>query len=96
MENKIYFAGLMVNHANGAAPTFEFVSASGSKLPYLTRNKDGLKHTSHHASLYKLSDDFKTATLVDRREGNGPIITKLTVEQQVCFGIAVKNNYFFD
>ena len=96
MENKIYFAGLEICHANGTAPTFEFVSASGSKLPYLTHNKNGLKNTSHHASLYELADDYKTAILADRREGHGPTKAKLTMSQQAAFEDAVKRNCFFD
>ena len=100
MEKKIYFAGLMLWSETGAPKRFELVHASENTLPYLTKNKNGLRSTSHHACLYELSRDLKTAILVDRRgtEGFGPapIEVKLTEKQQENIREAIKSNYFFE
>lgn len=100
MEKKIYFAGLLIWTENGLPKKFEMVHSSESPLPYLTRNKNGLKNTAHHACIYELSHDLKTAMLVDRREteqfGPAPMEVKLTEKQQENVREAIKNNYFFD
>lgn len=44
--------------------SFEAVRPTVSYLPYITRSPSGLKLTRHHANLYKLSDDGKTAHMV--------------------------------
>lgn len=100
MEKKIYFAGLMIWTETGTPKRFELVHASENPLPYLTKNKNGLKNTSHHACLYELSRDLKTATLIDKREteefGPAPMEVKLTEKQQENIREAIRNNYFFD
>ena len=100
IEKKVYFAGLMIWTETGTPKGFELVRPSESPFPYLTHNKNGLKHTSHHACLYELSRDLKTATLIDRREteefGPAPSEIKLTEKQQENIREAIKNGKFYE
>lgn len=67
---KYYFAGGMYYENNNRSNdlVFEAVRPTGG-LPYITNNPNGLSLTSHHSSLYVLSDDLSTATLVYNRSG---------------------------
>lgn len=67
---KYYFAGGMYYDDNNPRKglIFEAVRPTGG-LPYVTNNPNGLSLTSHHSSLYVLSNDLSTATLVSNRSG---------------------------
>lgn len=66
--NKYYFAGGMYWEEDNKKMSFDAVSPSNG-LPYITTDKNGLVLTSHHSSLYQLSDDLSEAFLVDYRQG---------------------------
>lgn len=70
MSDTYFFAGGMY-YKKGSYKDVEFaaVRPSGNGLPYVTTNPRGLWILSSHSSLYKLSDDFKTAFLYDHRYG---------------------------
>jgi hypothetical protein len=68
-------------------------------LPYITKNKNGLSLTSHHSSLYLLSDDFTEAILVDYRNGGvrkSPYNVKLPQKlvEKIKQSVANKNFYY--
>jgi hypothetical protein len=97
-----YFAGgLYYNNYNRTSEGthFDAVSAGSGHLPYVTLNERGLRLTSHHSSLYRLSNDFTEAFLVDRRNGgNEPSPRKiaLPVELQEKIKKAIESEDFYD
>lgn len=79
--------------------SFGMVHAGDKHKPYLTHCADGLRLTSHHSSLYKVSDDMEYASLIKPRNGgNGasPNNIKLTVGQKQSIQNSIDNNYWFD
>lgn len=80
-ENKIYFAGGIFGD-KPETQEFKLVHPTGiPEVAYVTKNPDGLKTTSHHASLYTLDDDNQTAIRVALRSDNAPERIKLTDKQ---------------
>ena len=77
-------------------------------MPYLTHNPNGLKLTTHHANLYRLSDDMKTAKMVRYtcatvaafvNGETGPFPESevhLTADHIEKIKKAVEANYFYD
>lgn len=107
MADAIYFAGGFYHSHYEWGPLgkrvdireFGMVSPSGKGKPYLTKNPKGLRLTSHHANLYRLSEDGKRATMVDNRCGGvglGRHTVALTEEQQRLIQESIRTNYFFD
>ena len=96
----VYFAGGMYGCESADGMAFDLVHPSpGNELPYLTHDPDGLKSTSHHASLYKFNPSDGSADLVQARmqgEGDSPKHVKLTDEQTRRIQESIKNNYFYD
>lgn len=96
----VYFAGGMYGPEDDKK--FDFVRAGSSGpdvLPYVTLEPDGLRTTSHHASLYRLSPDMCSAVLVDRRCDQGlenPEHVNLAPAQTALFRRAVAGNRFYD
>lgn len=94
----VYFAGGMYGPEDNR--TFDFARpGSGGALPYVTLRPDGLRTTSHHASLYRLSPDMGSAVLVDRRYDQGhenPERVGLTPAQTALFRRAVDGGRFYD
>lgn len=86
--------------------TFALVRPSDSRLPYVTHDSDGLRLTSHHANLYQLNSDGKTARLVRYRyrgaamfeNGTESLVANvsLTDEQAADLKAAIERNVFYD
>lgn len=97
----IYFAaGMYCNqHQQSDNLTFKLVHAgSADPRPYLTKSPNGLQLTSHHASLYALSEDRSEAVLVDPRHGGvapSPKRVKLSQEHRDLIEQAIRDDYFF-
>lgn len=80
--------------------------ANEGGVPYITKNVNGLRLTSHHANLYVLQDDGKTAELVNYRcpqvarfeKGSmTPICHEvLTDKQAAALKMAIEAGHFFD
>lgn len=124
MDNPVYFAGGYyypekkmydkrgrVYHISDfdKPRQFDLVSSTGGKdLPFLTHNSNGLKLTSHHANLYRLNDDMKTAKMVQHRcmavsdikshEGvtYAELDVSLSEEQIERIKNAIEADYFYD
>lgn len=94
----VYFAGGMYGPEDDK--TFDIARpGSDGALPYVTLRPDGLRTTSHHASLYRLSPDMCSAVLVDRRcdqSLENPEHIGLTPAQTALFRRAVTGNRFYD
>lgn len=85
--------------------TFGIVHPGGG-LPYVCRTEKGLAGTSHHANIYRLGDDGKTAYLVRcacveaaRFEDNSekPVsVETLTDDQAAALKAAVERGVFYD
>lgn len=92
MSEPIYFAGALY----GDKPekmTFGIVHPSKHpETPYITHDKNGLKTTSAHASIYGLCPDGKTAVCVNYRTGKCPA-TVLLSDNQIA---ALKNGILVD
>ena len=99
----IYVAGGYYETCPGKPREFGLVSSSGHDKPYLTKNANGLKLTSHHANLYCLSKDLKFAMLVELRCPGvsnfhpcyGDIVA-LTTKQISDVQRSIDTGYFFD
>lgn len=103
MEETYYFAGgLYYNNYNRPqdGTNFDIVSAGyEGALPYITKNARGLSLTSHHSSLYRLSEDFTEAFLVDHRNGgviSSPSHVKLSLELQAKVKQSIAKGEFYD
>lgn len=95
MKNKIYFAGFMYWDKDGAPKSFEIVKDKESGNPCLSNDPNGLKETESFASLYEISDDCKSAHLVDARDlCMSPIEVKFSIEQIKMFKEAIANSNF--
>lgn len=97
---KYYFAGGMYHENNNPRNKmiFNAVRPTGG-LPYITNNSNGLSLTSHHSSLYVLSDDLSTATLVSYRSGGAGTSPKTVVlsEKLVSeFKRVISENIFYE
>lgn len=99
MEHEtIYVAGGLYSEPYGSPAEFKLVKAGhGDDRPYLTRKKNGLQLTRHHAHLYAVAPDLSKLFLVDYREGVGrnQVVT-LTKDQQDMIRQSIETNYFFD
>lgn len=97
----IYFAAGMYHEHNQQSDnlTFKLVHADATDpRPYLTKSPNGLQLTSHHASLYTLSEDRSEAVLVDPRHGGvapSPRRVKLSQEHRDLIEQAIRDDYFF-
>lgn len=96
----IYFAGGFMEDPKDpkGRKVFQIVQPSGeSALPYLTYSPNGLGATSHHANLYRLSEDGKKAMLADLRCPNvyGNRVVKLSEDQQEAVKKAIQANHFY-
>ncbi|MDF2880258.1 MAG: hypothetical protein K0R54_815 [Clostridiaceae bacterium] len=60
---KYYFNGGLYKIGFADNRKFDAVSPSNG-LPYVTNSKEGIRNTSHHSSVYQISEDFKTAKLI--------------------------------
>lgn len=91
--------GIYGTHCETHRPmSFEMVHSGDKTKPYLTKSPKGLSLTSHHSSLYRLSDDMKTAELIDYRNGgNGrsPLSIELSNDQQRYIKASIDADYFF-
>jgi hypothetical protein len=93
-----YFAGGMYYNKNSTDLVFNAVRPTGG-LPYVTKNKKGLSLTSHHSSLYSLSEDLTEAYLIDSRSGGvsvSPAHIKLSKELQIEFKQVIDKDFFYD
>ena len=80
--------------------------ANEGGVPYITKNVNGLRLTSHHANLYVLQDDGKTAELVNYRcpqvarfekESITPVCYEVLTDKQVAaLKTAIEAGHFFD
>ena len=101
MKNTIYVAaGMYLMYGQPETREFKLVCSSAKpKMPYLTRNPDGLKLTGHHANLYELDLNAGSVTLFKIRNGadpNPPKSVKLTEDQLAAVKLAIDNNNFHD
>lgn len=81
-------------------------AANEGSVPYITKNDNGLRATSHHANLYVLQDDGKTAKLVDYRCSQAARFEKesitpvryevLTDKQAAVLKMAIEIGFFFE
>lgn len=97
-SEKYYFAGGFYFMQNGKDVYFGVVRPTGG-LPYVTKNSNGLSLTSHHSSLYLLSDDFTNATLVSHRSGgvkNSPSIIGIPEKLRKEFKQVIAENKFYE
>jgi len=99
-QNKYYFAGGMYYENNNphGKTIFGAVRPTGG-LPYITNNPNGLYLTSHHSSLYVLSDDLSTATLVSYRSGGvceSPKMVVLSEKLVSEFKKVISGNRFYE
>jgi hypothetical protein len=98
MENYYFAGGMYYENGNKNDIHFDAVRSTGG-LPYVTKNENGLQLTSHHSSLYRLSDDFTKAYLVyTRNEGvvSSPICIGLSDKLQKEFKQVIELNNFYD
>ena len=100
VSGNIYFAGGFMEDPKDpkGRKVFQIVQPSGENaLPYLTYSPNGLRTTSHHANLYRLSEDGKKAMLADLRcpnvYDNGAV--KLSEAQQEAVKKAIQANHFY-
>lgn len=97
-SEKYYFAGGFYFMQNGKDVYFGAVRPTGG-LPYVTKNPNGLSLTSHHSSLYVLSDNLERATLVHLRSGgvrNSPSIIGIPEKLQREFKKVIAENNFYE
>ena len=99
-NNKTYVAGGMYMQADGKIG-FSMINAAGNEPPFLTHDSTGLQITGHHASLYYVSEDVKTLTLIRLRGGGTkenpvPDTVMLTEKQILLIKRAMEANYYFD
>lgn len=97
-DRPVYFAGGMYGPEDDKTFGIARPDSDGA-LPYVTLRPDGLRTTSHHASLYRLSPDMGSAVLVDRRydlDHENPEHVDLTPAQTALFRRAVAENCFYD
>jgi|WetSurMetagenome_2_1015567.scaffolds.fasta_scaffold370353_3 hypothetical protein len=83
-QNKVYYVAGGEYEEEENKYVFGLVKPRNG-LPYVTIYPSDLDLTSHHSHLYKLSDDFKTAILVEKRvDGLGcPEIAILSEEDYI-------------
>ena len=68
-------------------------------IPYLSKNPNGLRQTADHASLYRLSDDFNEASLVDYRgggTGHSPARVQIPPELREKIIRGISGSLFYD
>lgn len=100
----IYFAGGIFpagEYVDKKHPVEEFalVHCPPDDRPYLTHKPNGLKLTGHHADLYVLHPNGKSARLVDHRterQAGAPYEVELSETQQEAIRKAIETGYFFD
>lgn len=63
-EKKGPYCVAAAEYKKGDKYEFSLVKPTNNHDPYVTLDPEGVKFTSHHSHIYKLSDDFKTAYLV--------------------------------
>ena len=83
---------------------FGLVRSSGSGLFYITKSSNGLKSTSHHASLYKVkeTDKWYILTRVKQRDVDSP--SRVSVPKDSTIGNCLResiqyaeaNNKFYE
>ena len=93
-----YFAGGMYG-MDRENLEFGAVRPSGDRLPYITESEKGLSLTSHHASLYRLSEDLREAELVAHRNGGvvqSPYKVQLSEKLQDEFKQVIEIGKFYN
>lgn len=93
-----YFAGAIYYTDTTSYKTHFEAVRSTNGLPYVTTDKNGLDSTSHHSSLYRLSEDLMTAHLEKHRGGGvieSPKKVKLSEKLQNEFKKIINNKDFY-
>ena len=89
MKQYYFNGGMYLKNASRQEYEFDAVRPTNG-LPYVTEDLNGIRCTSHHSSIYSISEDFKIATCIkDNKTVPSPKKVELSEKLQKEFATII-------